>query len=81
MGEWTGPIASAYGAHLIFISERTPGEVPPLTRVANKLRLQLEEQRRDANLNILLAELRTQYRVVVERIPEPIDALYSQEPG
>ena len=81
IGEWTGPIASAYGAHLIFISERTPGEIPPLTRVANKLRLQLEEKRRDANLNILLAELRTQYRVVVERSPALTDAPNSQEPG
>ena len=80
-GEWAGPIASAYGAHLVFVSERATGEVPPLSRVADRIRLQLEEERRDANLNTLLTKLRTQYRVVVERNNERIDEHSSQEPG
>ena len=62
---WVGPIESAYGAHLVRITAREPGEPPPLARVADRLRLELEETRRGENLDALLRALRTRYRVVV----------------
>lgn len=62
-GRWSGPVASAYGAHLIFVESLLPGEVPPKETVASRLRLEIEEQRREANLEALLSDLRARYRV------------------
>jgi len=31
-GQWQGPVESGYGVHLVFVSERTEGRVPPLTK-------------------------------------------------
>ena len=62
-GRWTGPVASAYGLHLVFVESVEPGRVPPLEAVANRLRLEIEEQRRAANLEALLSDLRTRYSV------------------
>jgi hypothetical protein len=33
LGQWQGPVESAYGVHLVFISERTEGRVPALAEV------------------------------------------------
>lgn len=61
---WSDPIASAYGVHLIYVGARESGEVPPIASVADRLRLQIEERRRDANLDALLSRLRARYEVV-----------------
>jgi len=63
---WFGPIESAYGQHLVFVIRREPGTVPPLSVVADRLRLQLEEDRRDRNLDTLMNELRPRYVVVAQ---------------
>lgn len=62
---WVGPIASAYGLHLVRVTAREAGQVPPLEGVADRLRLQLEAERREANLEALLTDLRARYFVVV----------------
>lgn len=51
-GQWQGPIASGYGVHLVFVSERTKTRVPALAEVrtavrhewANAQRLEANEQ-------------------------------------
>jgi hypothetical protein len=51
-GKWEGPVESGYGAHLVFVSERTEGRVPELAEVrddvrrewANAQRLELNEK-------------------------------------
>jgi hypothetical protein len=32
-GRWEGPVASGYGVHLVFVSERTEGRLPALAEV------------------------------------------------
>ena len=61
---WSEPIVSAYGLHLVYVATREPGQVPPIESVSNRLRLQIEDRRRDANLDALLSDLRTRYEVV-----------------
>ncbi len=61
---WSEPIASAYGLHLIYVGTREPGQVPPLDSVSNRLRLQIEDRRRNENLDALLSDLRARYEVV-----------------
>jgi len=64
--QWFGPVESAYGQHLAFVIRREPGTVPPLEVVADRLRLQIEEDRRERNLDKLMNELRPQYTVVAQ---------------
>ncbi|APO77927.1 rotamase superfamily PPIASE domain-containing protein (plasmid) [Rhizobium etli 8C-3] len=53
LGQWTGPVASGFGLHLIRVSERVPGRLPALDEVrdavarewTNAKRKELEDQR------------------------------------
>jgi len=71
-GGWSAPIESAYGLHLVRVEAREPGRVPPLEAVADRIRLQLEDQRRAANLEALKTDLRGRYEVVLPETQAPI---------
>lgn len=66
LGQWTGPVASGFGLHLIRVSERVPGRVPALDEVrdavarewTNAKRAELDRQR--------FAELLKRYVVSIE---------------
>ena len=66
LGQWTGPVRSAYGPHLIHVSERKPGRLPALSEVrdavarewANARRKELEDRRFD--------ELLKRFEVTIE---------------
>ncbi len=62
---WSPPIESAYGSHLLWIDEREPGRIPPLARVADRIRHEIERELRGVRLERLLARLRTRYEVSV----------------
>jgi len=65
-GTWQGPVESGYGAHLVFLSERTEGRIPTLAEVrddvrrewANSGRLELNEK--------FYQELLKRYTVTIE---------------
>jgi PPIC-type PPIASE domain len=38
IGEWRGPVSSSYGAHFIFVSQRTEGYLPALADVRDQVR-------------------------------------------
>jgi hypothetical protein len=67
-GVWSGPVRSAYGFHLVYVTERTPGRVRPLGEVRAQVlaayRRQLEKQARAK------AVLRLRERTPVERDPD-----------
>lgn len=66
VGQWTGPVVSGFGLHLIRVSERVPDRVPALDEVrdaaarewTNAKRAELEDQR--------FAELLKRYVVSIE---------------
>ncbi|WP_341487212.1 peptidylprolyl isomerase [Pararhizobium sp. A13] len=68
LGQWTGPVDSGFGLHLIRVTERVPGRVPMLDEVrdavarewTNAKRAQLEDQR--------FAELLKRYVVTIESL-------------
>ncbi|MEH7877279.1 MULTISPECIES: peptidylprolyl isomerase [Rhizobium] len=68
LGQWTGPVDSGFGLHLIRVTQRMPGRVPALDEVrdavvrewTNAKRAQLEDQR--------FAELLKRYAVTIERL-------------
>ncbi len=64
-GEWSEPIESAYGHHLLFIEAHEPGQTPALEAVRDRIRLELEHERATAQLSALLRNLKKRYEVVV----------------
>ena len=65
-GEWHGPIASAYGLHLVWVRKRTPASLPALDAVRNQVVHGLLKERERGQLRRRLATLRRQYAIVVE---------------
>jgi len=63
---WQGPVSSSFGAHFIFVDERTRGSLPPLDIVREALRREWLNARRVEAEEKLYRTLRDRYRVVVE---------------
>ena len=68
-GRWQGPISSSFGQHFVFISERTPGSLPPLDAVREAVHREWSNARRIAAEQKLYASLRERYDIVVEMPP------------
>ena len=65
--EWSGPVKSGYGLHVIRTTQRAAGRVPELAEVREAvLREWSDEQRRSAEAQ-RLAELRKRYEVLIEK--------------
>ena len=64
--QWSGPVVSGFGIHLIHLDKRVPGRLPELdeilAEVAREWRQQLRQQTRDQYLQSLL----DRYQVTVE---------------
>jgi parvulin-like peptidyl-prolyl isomerase len=65
-GRWTGPIASAYGAHLVWVHERRGGQLPGLEEVKGQVLHHYLRTRRAELLRASLDELRSRYTIRVE---------------
>jgi hypothetical protein len=71
-GKWQGPVASGYGVHLVFVSERTEGRLPALLEVRDTVRREWTNARRlEANEQFYQAMLK-HYVVTIER-PQPAE--------
>lgn len=66
VGRWSGPVASAYGSHLVWVHERRPRETLSFEEVRDPLRYAVLAERREQALARALEELRAGVRVVVE---------------
>ena len=65
VGEWTGPVESGYGLHLVRIDSRTESRSPSLEQVRDKVRVEwLAEQQRKTN-DLLYTELRKRYEITI----------------
>ena len=68
-GRWQGPIASSFGQHFVYISERIPGILPPLDAVREAIRREWSNARRLEAEQKLYGLLRDRYEIVVETPP------------
>ncbi len=66
-GQWSGPIASSYGLHLVRIDQRVDASVPPLDEIRADVKGALEESRRERAARGAYAALEARYRI--ERPP------------
>ncbi len=69
VGEWSGPVASPFGAHFVRIDARTPAELPALADVRPQVAREWENERREKARETRLVALRKQYDVTVEGLP------------
>lgn len=66
LGQWTGPIASSFGLHLVRVSEHTPGRVPQLADIRDEVAREWENARRSELEQQRFGELLARYEVSVE---------------
>ena len=66
VGEWSGPVESGYGLHIVRVDSRTDSRAPILDQVRDKVRGEwLAEQQRKNN-DLLYAEFRKRYEIIIE---------------
>lgn len=65
-GEWTGPVESPYGLHLVIVSERVAAAGPALADVRPVVERELVAERRRAQLQALYERLLAKYTVTIE---------------
>jgi parvulin-like peptidyl-prolyl isomerase len=68
-GGWSGPVASAYGYHLVLVTRRAPARVPDFAEVAARIATDLDAARRSGALDRLYAQVRDAYQVEIELPP------------
>lgn len=65
-GAWSGPVLSAYGAHLVWVEARIPGARPPLDAVRGRLRERWLAEERARRLADTVRALRARQPLLVE---------------
>jgi parvulin-like peptidyl-prolyl isomerase len=70
IGEWAGPVRSGFGVHLVRVSSRIPGRVPPLEDVRADVEREWMARRRERLEQELVEALRDRYIVEIEPLAE-----------
>ena len=70
VGEWSGPLRSSYGVHLVLVEDRAAGRMPPASQVRNQLIGRLLEERAEAALRAKLADMRGRCVVRIDRVAD-----------
>ncbi|MGB5351605.1 MAG: peptidylprolyl isomerase, partial [Polyangiales bacterium] len=65
-GQWSGPIETPFGAHLLLVQERTQPQTPPLPEIRARVAAVYKSSQRQVRLATAMEELRARYQVVVE---------------
>ena len=68
-GRWQGPIASTFGQHFVFVTDRSHGSVPPLDAVRAAVVREWTNARRSEAEQKLYRSLRDRYEITVEEEP------------
>ena len=67
-GQWVGPIASAYGSHLVFVAQRTGGRVLALEEVGDAVRREWVNAQRAESSEKFYQGLLKSYSVTIEGV-------------
>lgn len=65
-GAWSGPFASAYGVHLVWVEAREPGIAPAFEHVRQQVLERWQSEQRATRLATLVRELARRYPLQVE---------------
>lgn len=69
-GQWTGPLRSTYGLHLVRVGAREPGRMPSLEEVRTEVTRDWEGERRREASEVFYEALRGRYEILVQAGPE-----------
>jgi hypothetical protein len=75
VGEWHGPLRSAFGLHLVQVSERQDAALPALAEVRDTVRREWDKARRAELRELGYRELLSRYTVTVEGADAPLPGL------
>ena len=64
--DWVGPVFSAYGGHLVRVSERVDGRLPDLPEIRELVEREYVVERRNEIKDLAYAKLREGYDVTIE---------------
>jgi hypothetical protein len=64
--EWSGPVASSFGLHLVHVDEKVDRVVPPLSDVREAVERDWRFARREEASKRVYEEMRSRYRVSIE---------------
>jgi len=70
-GEWTGPLYSGLGGHLVMVTEHSKARMPELTEVRAQVKREYLAQRRRELKDLAYQKLREGYEVVIEPAATP----------
>jgi hypothetical protein len=70
-GQWSGPVTSGYGLHLVLVIDRVESRMPTLAEARPLVEREFTSDRRTRALNGMYTTLLERYRVVIEK---PVDA-------
>jgi parvulin-like peptidyl-prolyl isomerase len=79
LGEWAGPIKSAYGYHLVNISERADERPLDFSEAKEDVRVLIREERRRVSSETYFKKLFEKYEVVVDESVRPYLAAFSEK--
>jgi len=65
-GNWVGPITSGYGLHIVFVTEKAPGKLPPLGDIRQAVEWEWTAAHQKTIQENMYKELRDNYSVVFE---------------
>src|SRR5439155_17208205 len=65
-GRWQGPVASTFGQHFVFVTDRSHGSVPPLDAVRAAVVREWANARRSEAEQKLYRSLRDRYEITIE---------------
>lgn len=66
LGQWSGPISSTFGTHLVRVTGRTPAALPELGAIRQTAAREWENERRATSRSDSYRKLRERYTVVIE---------------
>jgi peptidyl-prolyl cis-trans isomerase D len=70
-GQWSQPLQSAYGWHLVWPENLRPPVTPPLAQVRDKILARIQRDREKQVLEQQLARLKQQYQIIVDIDGQP----------
>jgi parvulin-like peptidyl-prolyl isomerase len=65
-GQWTGPLESPFGLHLVLVRDHVAGVAPPLAEIRPLVEREVLAERRKADLRSLYDRLLAKYTVEIE---------------
>jgi peptidyl-prolyl cis-trans isomerase C len=67
INNWSGPLKSSYGSHLVFVTSVVDEIMPSLKEVRSTLVADLQVKQKEENFTLYLEELRNEYKIQVNK--------------